>query len=167
MSAFLKATRNSSNDFLRVEPRRDEQKNVYEPYPVRPDIVWAGLWPQSRSMGGDVTANAGSLGSDASNTSGAYEYPMRMLAGSLGRGGFFLSGITRDQNGDPLGNVTVQGYLTATEAYQGVAISDFAGYYVWVGQYQQPHYLVAYLPGAPDVAGTTVNTLIPTTVRTY
>jgi hypothetical protein len=53
--------------------------------------------------------------------------------------------------------------LTSNDTYVGQAVSDSAGYYELGTPYSgQAHYVVAYLPGSPDVSGTSVNTLIPT-----
>jgi len=72
-----------------------------------------------------------------------------------------LSGITRDSTGAALGNVTVQVFETATDRYITEVISDANGVYVIpVGIGTGPYYLVAYIAGAPDRGGTTVNTLV-------
>ena len=73
-----------------------------------------------------------------------------------------IIGVTRDSAGSPLGSVTVQAFLTATDAYVRETVSDAGGYYVLCTQFDgQTHYLVAYKTGSPDVAGTTVNTITP------
>lgn len=72
-----------------------------------------------------------------------------------------LSGVTRDSTGAVLGGVTVQVFETATDRYITEVISDptTGVYVVPVGIGTGPYYAVAYLAGAPDRAGTTVNTL--------
>ena len=58
----------------------------------------------------------------------------------------------------------VQGFVTATDAYVGEVQSNIDGIYILMTEQltSVQHYLVAYKPGAPDTAGTTVNTLLPT-----
>ena len=72
-----------------------------------------------------------------------------------------VTGVTKDSTSTPLGSVTVSLFLTSTNALLGTTISDGSGNYAFplfspVG----PFYLVAYKAGSPDVAGTTVNTLV-------
>ena len=73
-----------------------------------------------------------------------------------------LSGITRDSTGAVLGGVTVQVFETATDRFVTEVISDATtgAYVVPVGIGTGPYYAVAYIAGAPDRGGTTVNTLV-------
>lgn len=63
-------------------------------------------------------------------------------------------------------NATVQAFETSTDTYKGEGISLSDGtYYVGVPSSKATaHYLVAYKVGSPDIAGTTVNTLLPTNI---
>ena len=79
-------------------------------------------------------------------------------------------GQTLDSAGAPLGNCTVQGFLTNDYAYAGLLAdafvgqmtSDPGGYYeFWTPYSGQQHYLVCYLGGSPDRTGASVNTLVP------
>ena len=70
-----------------------------------------------------------------------------------------IIGVTKDANGAPLGTCIVQGFRTANDQYVRETISDPAGNYVFCTEFLDSQYLVAYKVGAPDVAGTTVNTL--------
>jgi hypothetical protein len=66
----------------------------------------------------------------------------------------------------PVANAIVQGYVTSTDAYVGEVQANNDGTYT-LGTETLPgvaHYLVAYKPGSPDIAGTTVNTLTSTNV---
>jgi hypothetical protein len=72
--------------------------------------------------------------------------------------GFFISGVTRDSTGAALAGVTVDLYLTATDRRVDSVVSDGSGAFSF-GATAGPYYLVAYKAGAPDVAGTSVNTL--------
>ena len=75
----------------------------------------------------------------------------------------FIMGTTKDASSVPIGGAIVQSFVTSTDAYVSETTSDDNG------RYESPttnvgvaHYLVAYIAGSPDRAGTTVNTLIPT-----
>jgi hypothetical protein len=74
----------------------------------------------------------------------------------------FISGITKDSTGAVLGSCTVSLYRTLDDRLMERVVSDPAtGVYsfssVGLGE---TYYIVAYKSGAPDVAGTTTNTLI-------
>lgn len=75
----------------------------------------------------------------------------------------FIMGTTKDASSNIIGGAIVQSFVTSTDAYVSETTSDGNG------RYESPttnagvaHYLVAYIAGSPDRAGTTVNTLIPT-----
>jgi hypothetical protein len=72
-----------------------------------------------------------------------------------------ITGVTKDSAGAALGGCTVQLFRTVDDSYRSEAISDGAGNYTLYPDVTGPFYLVAYKPGAPDVGGTTANTLIP------
>lgn len=74
-----------------------------------------------------------------------------------------IRGATLDSAGAPLPACVVKFFRTADDAYLGAVTSDGSGKYTSppVGLDLQ-HYAVAYLPGSPDVAGTTKNTLLGT-----
>lgn len=71
------------------------------------------------------------------------------------------SGTTKDAAGAPLAGCTVDLFRTADNQWVGRTISGPDGSWA-VGPISDPagpFYAVAYLPGSPDRAGTTVNTL--------
>ncbi len=70
-----------------------------------------------------------------------------------------VAGITKDANGNPLGGCTVHLFKTADDSKVAAAISDANGNYSFNTNPVDLYYVVAYLAGSPDVAGTTVNTL--------
>jgi hypothetical protein len=74
---------------------------------------------------------------------------------------FILTGITRDAQGVVLGGCMVDLFLTATDKIQKTQVSDpTTGIYSFFVQGPPTnYYIVAYKAGAPDVSGTTVNTL--------
>jgi hypothetical protein len=75
-------------------------------------------------------------------------------------GAFSLSGVTRDSTGTPLGTCSVKLFEAATDIEVGQTTSDGAGAFTFrLGNNAGYFYLVAYKPGSPDVAGTSVNTL--------
>jgi len=73
----------------------------------------------------------------------------------------FIAGVTRDSAGAALGGVTVQLFRTWDDIYIGETVSDGSGNYSIRASGSGTFYIVAYKAGAPDVAGTTVNTLTP------
>jgi hypothetical protein len=78
----------------------------------------------------------------------------------------FLRGTCKDESDTPVANAIVQAFVTATDAFAGEVQANTDGTYVLGVQQSKAtaHYLVAYKAGAPDIAGTTVNTLVPTNV---
>ena len=74
-----------------------------------------------------------------------------------------ISGITKDSVGSVLGGCVVKLYRTVDDALVGTTMSDVTtGEYKFYASPYAAHYLVAYKAGSPDVAGTTVNTLVGT-----
>lgn len=74
-----------------------------------------------------------------------------------------ITGITKDLTSAVLGSVTVQLFRTVDDFYLGEVVSDAStGVYFIDAPGPGPFYLVAYKAGAPDVAGTTVNSLVAT-----
>lgn len=73
---------------------------------------------------------------------------------------YYISGVTRDNAGNPLANCTVRLYRTANDSVAAVVVSDGSGNFSIASSPALAHYIVAYLPGSPDVAGTTLNTLV-------
>lgn len=75
-----------------------------------------------------------------------------------------ISGITKDSTGAVLGSCSVALYRTSDDCLMERRTSDAStGAYSFsaVGL-SETYYVVAYKAGVPDVAGTTVNTLIGT-----
>jgi hypothetical protein len=74
-----------------------------------------------------------------------------------------ISGVTRDDAGTALGNCIVRCFQTSNDVKVAQTKSDPSGNYtIWTFDKTTQHYLVDYLPGAPDNAGTTVNTVVGT-----
>lgn len=100
--------------------------------------------------------------------------PMRapLLAGGFVDGAnarFIISGVTRDATGTPLGACTVTALrvpemgapLDPDAAVVAVVASDGSGVYTAQVPQNVPHQLIGYKAGAPDVAGVTLNTIMP------
>jgi hypothetical protein len=83
---------------------------------------------------------------------------------------FTISGIARDLNGNPIPNAVIKLYRTSDDSVvklfnsnDDYVLSDANGLFTFtLGNNAGNFYIVAYLQGAPDVAGTTVNTLTAT-----
>ena len=73
----------------------------------------------------------------------------------------YISGVTRDSVGNPLGGCKVELFCSGSDIYVGDTVSDGSGNYSFQVLKSGPFYLVAYKAGSPDVAGTTVNTILP------
>ena len=85
-------------------------------------------------------------------------FPTGLPSGSIV---LHVLGVTKDSTSTPLGGVTVSLFLTSTNTLIGQTISDGSGNYDFpLFNPPGPFYLVAYKAGSPDVAGTTVNTLV-------
>lgn len=115
------------------------------------------LWSATKFIGSD--ANGCLFGMDAQSTGrwsaiAAYEE-------SGGQQCKKLIGTCRDSTGAVLGSCVIQGFLSGSDLFAGQMTCDAAGYFEFCTPYTGAHYLVAYKAGSPDVAGTTVNTLVP------
>lgn len=77
---------------------------------------------------------------------------------------FKITGTTKDSAGAALGNCVVDWFRTSDDAKLDSVTSDANGLFEFrtAGQPPNAYYLVAYKAGSPDVAGTTVNTLVGT-----
>lgn len=75
---------------------------------------------------------------------------------------FLLSGLTLDSAGAVLGNCTVLVFETATNVFRASTISDAGGNWTVEVTGGASFFAVMYLPGSPDVMGTSVNTLVGT-----
>jgi hypothetical protein len=71
-----------------------------------------------------------------------------------------ITGVTKDANGTALPNCVVRLYYTLGDSLAGVTTSDASGAFSFSIGPSLTCYIVAYLPGSPDVSGTTVNTLV-------
>lgn len=122
--------------------------------------AWVNLWPRSAMMSGDASAPMTILGGDARDF-GAWSPDQRSSRGNGSRK--YIMGACRDVDGNAVPGATVVGFLTAGDLLVAETACDDKGNYELPTPYPgAPHYLVAYRTGAPDIAGTSVNTLTPT-----
>jgi hypothetical protein len=77
---------------------------------------------------------------------------------------FVISGVSRDSSGVALGSCTIALMQTGGDILTQTTISDASGNFSFSNPGSGPFYLVAYKVGSPDVAGTTVDTLLPTAI---
>ena len=73
-----------------------------------------------------------------------------------------IAGVTRNSAGTALANCEVDLFLTGGDLILARTVSDATGNYIFESPGSGPFYVLAYLPGSPDVAGTTVRTLAAT-----
>jgi hypothetical protein len=123
----------------------------------QPEEPWRDglLWPYSKLSGLDGN---GMLGMDSTSTGRWGVQPGADASG--GQQMKKIIGTCRDSTGAALGSCVVQGFRTSDDTYAGQLTCDSGGYFEFCTPYTQAHYLVAYKAGSPDVAGTTVNTLV-------
>ena len=76
---------------------------------------------------------------------------------------WMLSGVTKDSAGAVLGSCVVTMYYTSNDLPISDQVSDptTGAFTFLIGPNAGPFYFVAYKPGSPDIAGTTLNTLMP------
>lgn len=72
-----------------------------------------------------------------------------------------IFGVTKDSTGAVLASCTVKLFETMTDLYVESMVSGADGAYEFrSASLTKAYYVVAYLAGSPDVAGTTVNSLV-------
>lgn len=133
--------------------RWDETADVEQSRPWTDGL----LWPRSRYSGAEMSL---AMLSENSGTMGRWGVELDDRAGG-GAQAKKVIGLTLDSVGAVCANAIVQGFVTATDAYVGEVTSDTGGYYELPTTNAGAHYLVAYKAGSPDIAGTTVNTIVP------
>ena len=124
---------------------------------------WTSLWSWGCKVGGGDDLSYSLVGRDISNSNG-YEPFSCDGAGCQFKNR--IVGQCLDASDNPVANAIVQGFVTATDDFVGEVTANNEGYYYLMTEQSTstPHYLVAYKVGAPDIAGTTVNTILPTAV---
>ena len=125
---------------------------------------WNSLWSWGCRVGfGEPSGGDGASYRDMASTDLFEPYS---CDGDGSQSKNFLRGTCKDSGGTAVANAIVQGYVTATDAYLGEVQGNTDGTYSLGVEASKATtcYLVAYKAGSPDIAGTTVNTLLPTNV---
>lgn len=125
---------------------------------------WTSLWPRGRTI--DAAGYYPDTMMFGGGPDGSDYFEPPSCGGSGTQTTKFIRGTTYDSGGAVLANAVVQGFVTTTETYVGAVTSAEDGTYSLPTNNlaSVTHYVVAYKAGAPDVAGTTVNTLLPTNI---
>lgn len=76
----------------------------------------------------------------------------------LGQSNSRIIGVSRDANGNPLGNCVVKVFRTSDDVLVATTTSDGSGNWTVYPNQQGNYYFVEYKAGAPDVFGTSPNT---------
>ncbi len=111
------------------------------------------FWPRSRTLGGNVQAATW------------FRQPNDMGMGA--RGFTQIAGVVKNSSGSVLAGATVKLYATNADAPTGVyadqvmdtVVSATDGAYAASSFLTKDHYVVGYLPGTQDAAGSSINTL--------
>ena len=125
---------------------------------------------------GDRTDWRGNLASSAGQNSAPVSLAKNAAAswrGQIGRpfyrhlgtrNNFAITGISRDRNGTALGSCTMKLFAAASDIKVDQTTSDASGNFTFSNPGSGQFYIVMYKTGGGDVAGTTVNTLVPSAV---
>jgi hypothetical protein len=126
--------------------------------PSWPNQNFFDAWPSSRMSAGNPTVPVTVLGGDTSQAASH----IWSIAGGGKTTPVFVTGQCVDNTGAILANAVVLGFRQSDNLFVGRTTSDANGNYSLGSPYPGvSHFIVAYLAGSPDVAGTTVNNLIP------
>lgn len=126
---------------------------------------WNSLWSFGCRIGGGDAEGYAPAG-NGQGLAGCDLYEPYSCDGEGTQSKRFIKGTCLDSDSNAVSGAIVQGFVTSTDAYVGEVQSNNDGTYT-LGTETLPgvaHYLVAYKPGSPDIAGTTVNTLTSTNV---
>jgi hypothetical protein len=133
-------------------------------YSLAFNFSWHGRHPQAiaaRSPYFELWGGPQQNGPDYPIVAGVWFEPQRLNDGGYWRP-YFLRGSVVDATDVPQTGVNVTAFRTSDDVVAAEGWTDGAGNYgVPTNFIGVAHYLVAYLPGATDQSGTTVNTLIP------
>lgn len=144
----------TANDIRMHMPSRN-QKPLTSKISPRVYSYATRYWPGSAGCGfyGDTAAD---IGVGQAQSYGPME---RIAEGAASRVGFV--GITRDQYGAPLGGVTCSLFRTSDRQWIMDVVSRSDGGFGLVSPYSPDTHFIVYLKsGAPDVFGTTKQTLV-------
>lgn len=142
----------------RVIAANDPDGNVLAIFARMPEAVWLRQKDEISPWWPGNCGQIGQMGVDVPIEAVWFEQPERPSGGSSRLG---VLGVTRDQYGSPLGGVTVKLFRTLDDTKQDQIVSDPLGNFLLTSPFSDDHYLVFYKTGAPDVTGSSVNTIIP------
>ena len=114
------------------------------------------LWPRSRNQGAAAALSGVSGMLNPDSAAQAWEWNV-YTTGSRHR--MVFTGQTLNAAGSPLGGCTVQLFNTATGLLVDTQTSDAGGNYKVTDPNNVACFMIAYLPGSPDIAGTTIDEL--------
>lgn len=134
---------------------------------VRASYGWThsyGWWPCASGFYSDPAAPANAIMSQEMTGSGAEGYGPWESHEAGSQNLKFIMGVCYDSVGGTVSGAVVQGFLTSNDRFVRETTADSNGRYELGTEYASPtqHYLVSYRSGAPDISGTTVNTLTAT-----
>jgi hypothetical protein len=127
---------------------------------------WYSLWSFGcRVNGGNGSGQDGAapIGHDMQSADLYEPYSCDGPGTSVSR---FIRGVCQDESSVAVANAIVQGFRTSDDFFVGQVQANTDGTYTLATDTiaGTQHYLVAYKPGSPDIAGTTVNTITNTLV---
>lgn len=130
------------------------------PASLRDQYGYFPLWPVSRISSGDPSVpGVVPIGMDICEGG---QYEVSMFGESSIQRVLRFRGRCFDAGTNPVPGAVVQVFRTSDDLFVGQCVCDDGGYYdIGTPFSTDAHYLVAYKPGSPDIAGTTVNTLTP------
>lgn len=121
--------------------------------------------PISNGMGirgaGGVVAIPFRIGSPLSNFYGVLNSTSKPFRSKSGILNTILSGVSRNSVGVALGNCRVMIFTSPDNRFVMETTSDINGVWSVYIMVSGPFYLVEYKKGSPDLAGTSINTLLP------
>ncbi len=110
------------------------------------------MWPRSGMRGSGANAGSGAL----DYTRQYWEWPSVHVGVHIRKK---ITGITRTSSGNLNAGATVQLFNTSTGALVDTTVSDAQGNYTLTDPNNVACFVVAYLAGSPDVAGTSKNNI--------
>lgn len=159
--AMLQATKIDEQASNLINPRYSYRGDAKK---VRPSSYTfpKGFWPARTGFSCDPSAAPNFIFQQClGQYNGDYEPISCDSPGTASRK--FIMGTCKDISSVPVSGAIVQGFRTVDDVYVGEITADSNGKYEFgTPHVGLQHYLVAYRAGSPDIAGTTVNTLVPT-----
>lgn len=151
------------------EERRNEPRWSWQarsPKTWKDKNMWRSLWSFGCRIGYGAPAGSDGAAAVGIGMAGIDLFEPYSCDGEGTQTLKFIKGMTVDSSDVALSGVTVQAFRTSDDSFAGYEVQsrtdgsyDLATNFPGVN-----HYVVAYLAGSPDRAGTTVNTLVPANI---